>query len=116
MDLGSVIARKLFTVKADLGVGKPITPEIQGNLDLNNRPVVKNPDGSISTVRSISVDGDRGRSILLPTVIGNRIVSNPDAIQHFQQTGENLGTFKNELLANAYAQFLHSQQAREYGK
>jgi len=44
----------------------PIPNEI-GNINLFNRPVVRNNDGSISTVRSMSFN-DNGREILVPMV------------------------------------------------
>ncbi len=81
-----------------------------GNIDLNNRPRVTNPDGSISTVRSISIDQD-GRTVLIPTVIGNRVVSNDEAIQHYLNTGEQLGIFDNGQNADSYAENLHNSQA-----
>jgi hypothetical protein len=84
-----------------------------GNIDLTKRPIAHNADGSYSTVRSISVDQD-GRSYLIPTVVGGQVVSNDDAIRHFQQTGENLGQFKTWQDADAYAKQLHDQQAAAY--
>lgn len=85
-----------------------------GNINLSTRPVVRNANGSISTVRSITIEQD-GRAILIPTVVGNAVVSDKDAIEHFRQTGEHLGIFQNEQAADRYAQQLHEDQAREYG-
>ncbi len=86
-----------------------------GNIDLFRRPVVKNPDGTISTVRSITVTGDKGEAYLIPTVTDDgRVVSNQEAIQIFQQTGKHLGIFADEKSADAYAQQLHNSQAKTY--
>jgi len=85
-----------------------------GNIDLNRRPIVRNADGSISTVRSITITDDKGRAILIPTVVGHRVVSNQEAIQHYKQTGEHLGIFNSEDAADQYAQSLHESQARQY--
>lgn len=95
-------------------VGKPEGLLTPGNIDLNARPVVKNADGSISTVRSITIE-DGGKAILIPTVVGNKVVSNADAISNYKKTGDNLGVFSSEKLANAYAEGLHEQQAKAYG-
>ena len=86
-----------------------------GNIDLNNRPKVKNPDGSTSTIRSITITDDQGKATLIPTVIGDKVVSNKEAIQHFQKTGEHLGVFDNESNANIFAEKLHKSQAKQYG-
>lgn len=87
-----------------------------GTIDIFNRPVVHNADGTISTVRSISVALEKGLAALLPTVINGAVVSNDDAIRHYLQTHEHLGIFGSEGVAEAYAQLLHHEQDLEYSK
>ena len=87
----------------------------RGNIDLWSRPVVYNSDGSISTVRSMSFfDEDEGKEILVPTVIGNKVVSDDDAIQHYYDTGEYLGKFNTPEEATQYAEKLSDSQNKLY--
>src|SRR4051794_21073943 len=85
-----------------------------GNIDLTKRPRVKNPDGTISTVRSISINQD-GKEILIPTVAedGSRILSNDEAVEQFRRTGHHLGKFDSIESANKYAEQLHNSEAKK---
>lgn len=112
------ILDKFNPVSKDSGAffgGKAAGMLEQGNIDLNARPTVKNADGSISTVRSISANFD-GQEVLIPTVSDDgKILSDDDAIKAFLRTGKHLGKFDNPDDATAYAESLHDQQAKRYG-
>lgn len=86
----------------------------KGNIDLYNRPRVVNPDGSISTVRSLSFNPDGKSEVLIPTVVGDKIVSDEEAIQNYFKTGQHLGKFKTPQEATRYAETLHKQQESFY--
>lgn len=84
----------------------------KGNIDLYNRPRVKNKDGSISTVRSMSFyDEKTGKEVLVPTVHPEgRIMSNKEAMDRYYKTSEYLGVFDTPEDATSYADALHKEQ------
>ncbi len=85
----------------------------KGNIDLFTRPKVTNKDGSVSTVRSMSINVD-GDEVLIPTVVGDKVVSDDEAIKEFERTGKHLGKFKTVKDAEAFAESLHNQQDKLY--
>lgn len=87
---------------------------IPGNLPLDIRDRVQNPDGSVSTVRTISIGTDAGE-VLIPTVVNGRVVSDDEAVAHYNRTGENFGTFRSPDEATEYAQWLHRQHEQQLG-
>lgn len=86
-----------------------------GNIDLEHRPVVTNPDGSVSTVRSMSFENNKGQEVLVPTVSpSGTILTNRGAMNLYGATGQNLGIFDNPDDADRYAIALHKAQERYY--
>lgn len=90
----------------------------KGNIDLLDRPVFKNEDGSISTVDSFSTNID-GEEVLLPTIgrdkDGNPIrLTEDEAVEKYMKDGKHLGKFKTPEEATAYAQKLHEDQEKLY--
>lgn len=85
-----------------------------GNINLFSTPHVRNPDGSISTIRSMSFRDDTGKEILIPTVEqhGQGILSDEDAINQYRRTGQYLGKFNTPDEATDYAKSLHEGYAR----
>ena len=86
----------------------------EGNIDLNDRTVVHNNDGTISTERSITVGFDN-HQVLIPTVVNGEILSDEDAIDYYVEHDEYLGIFDTVAEAESYAIKLHHRQNWYYG-
>lgn len=85
---------------------------VMGNVDMATRPAVRNADGTVSSVRSMSIGTDDG-DVLIPTVSDDgRVLSDDDAIRLYEQTGRHLGIFGTPEGATAYAEELHNREAR----
>ena len=91
----------------------------EGNIDLHNRPIYRNEDGSISTVDSVTFEVD-GKYVVLPTIVrdengkAKRLETDEDIFAHYIKTGEYLGEFGTLEEANGYANKLHYAQAYRY--
>lgn len=102
-----------------MGQGAPKHPMAPGmfnagTVDLATRPMVPNPDGSISTVRSMGANID-GREVLMPTVHPNGyVMDNQAAIAHYLATGQHLGIFDTPQNLEAYSKQLSADQSRQY--
>lgn len=87
-----------------------------GTIDTSKRPVVRNSDGSISTLRSMGVNID-GKELLIPTISPDGQVLSPEAaIKLYQQTGQHLGIFTSPAASTAFAKQLSKQQNQLYRK
>jgi hypothetical protein len=85
-----------------------------GNINLTNRPVVKNADGTWSTVRSVYFETPQG-VVVVPTVSDDgRIMSNSEAWKRYQLTGKHLGIFGSTNAAELFSRKLHEEQERAY--
>ena len=86
----------------------------RGNIDPYNRPVVQNPDGSISTLRSFSAGFD-DRHYLLPLVGDNgENLTEEQAIALFRKNNRHLGAFDSPESASEYAKRISAESGRWY--
>ena len=105
--------------KALASVEKEIGQYGRGNIDLYNRPIYKNADGSISTVDSVTFQID-DKFVVLPTIVRDekgyvkRLNTDEEILEHYARTGEYLGEFDTLEESNAYANKLHSAQSYYY--
>lgn len=97
------------------GFPEPAGLKVRGNIDLSNRPLVRNPDGSISTILSASRGTDKGE-VLYPLVYDGKRHTDAEAWQHYKDTGQHLGIFDTPDHATAYAKSLHEQEAKRIGQ
>jgi hypothetical protein len=86
-----------------------------GNIDISNRKIINNPDGSYSTVNSFTMESD-GKFYVVPGVNGQRKLTGDEAWEQFKRTGKHLGVFGSQQAADTYAENLHKSQAKQYGE
>jgi len=86
----------------------PAGLKVPGNINLNNRPRVNNPDGTYSTELSFS-RGTKDGEVLVPRVVGGKMLSQDAAWQHYLNTGEHMGIFDTPENADAYAEMTHNR-------
>lgn len=84
----------------------------KGNINLDERPMYDNEDGSISTEESITVEHD-GKFYVIPTIRtedGKRIdMTDDEADRYFLETGEHLGEYNSQEEADEAAEIIHSR-------
>lgn len=104
--LASYLQKPLYVVPGKYpGLVQP------GNINVLDRPPVKNPNGGYSSVLSFSIGTPKGE-VLIPQVVNGQIVSKQAAMQHYFRTRQHLGVFADSASADRYAQALHLQQER----
>jgi len=118
------------TVFRPVGAPPPGYPYAQaivtyGNIDMLSRPSVVNADGSISTVRSISIEVSKSYDgkektvhVLIPTVHDDGYIMTDDAAtKYFKKTEKHLGVFSTKKDVNRYSIMLHDmEEARINGE
>lgn len=89
-----------------------------GNIDIINRPEMKNEDGSVSTIKSMSFyDDQTGKEVLIPTI---KVIdgvpeqmSKEEAINWYYGTGEHLGMFDTPEEATAMGERISNFKAQK---
>ena len=96
-----------------------------GNINLTTRPIVRNDDGTTSSEYSTSFQDEKGREVIVPTVVDGKFltpdgkkpkVGSPEeaamkkaAWQHYLKTGQHLGIYDTPEHADAAAEAIHNR-------
>lgn len=86
-----------------------------GNINLGGRPILHNPDGTVSSERSFSIGTDQGE-VLIPRIFDGKDHTEREAIDHYKQTGQHMGIFDSPAHADAYAEKIHSRNIQSSSK
>ena len=85
----------------------------QGNISLNNRPVVNLGNNQQGTIKSIGINVD-GKEVLIPTIYDGEVHTEQDAIDRFYNTGMHLGVFDTSQNATQGGKYLSNTQNKNY--
>ncbi len=84
-----------------------------GNIDPARLPRARDAAGTVTLPRMVKlrvkVSGLRGGIILIPAVVGNRVVSDEEAIRAYSVGGSHLGIFRDEASADRHIAALQQQ-------
>lgn len=99
----------------DFASNDPVGQYGKGTIDMNDRAVLTNDDGSISTEKSFSFyDDETGKEVLIPLIVNGKELTEQQAIDHYYDTvragkPEYLGMFDDWHDADEYAVMLHNR-------
>lgn len=112
--LGTTERMSMSRTRSPMGEHGSVLGIIQhGNIDLKTRRPVFDPStGKYATVRSKSFSFAPGRETLIPTVVGNRIVNDKEAIDRYKKTGRHLGIYSSIKAADRAAEELHRSEEK----
>lgn len=107
------VDRQIAGLKNLKGLIEPGNIPLQSRMGFPGTPMTNNPDGSISTVRSMGVEMD-GQHILLPSIselVPSHVMDQMEAIKEFVRTGHHLGKFMSDEDAAAAGEAIHEALA-----
>ena len=119
--LKDVDSLKIKNYRTIEDINNEVLSNNQGNIDLTNRPQFKQDNGSLSTVNSIIISNEKGEYIVIPTIRKDEYnkaiqMSDEEAEDYFNSTGEFLGRFDKLSEAEYYARDLHNSQDYLYNE
>lgn len=87
-----------------------------GNIDYaKEQGPVFNPDGSVSTVKSMVFGNDAGNSVIAPTVYDGGHHSPDEAVARYYKTGKSMGEFRGTDQALEFERALHDAEVKRMG-